>query len=198
MSQVDIPGLIRQIPTQYPFVLVDRVLEHDPGGRLVALKNVTGSEEFFEGHFPHEPVMPGVLLMESLAQAAGIWILKDAPDPSRLEVHVVGIDDAKFRRPAVPGDQLRLEVEVLHRRGPLCRVRGEVRAGEHRVAEAKLLLQVSTLEPPVVDPTARVAPEARLGAGVRVGAYAVIGPQVKIGTGTIIDAHAVVDGDTTL
>src|SRR6185503_9696369 len=71
---IDIPSLIRQIPTQYPFVLVDRVLEHEPGGRLVALKNVTGSEEFFQGHFPGAPVMPGVLLMEGLAQAAGILL----------------------------------------------------------------------------------------------------------------------------
>ena len=105
---IDIGRLIRQIPSQYPFVLVDRVIEHDPAGRLVAIKNVTGSEEFFEGHFPGAPVMPGVLLMEGLAQAAGIWLLQDASDPGRLEVHLVGIDDAKFRRPAVPGDQLRL------------------------------------------------------------------------------------------
>jgi len=132
-ESIDIASLIRQIPTQYPFVLVDRIVEHDPAGRIVAIKNVTGSEEFFEGHFPGAPVMPGVLLMEGLAQAAGIWLLKDAPDPRRLEVHVVGIDEAKFRRPAVPGDQLRLEVQVLHRRGSLCRVRGEVRSGEHRV-----------------------------------------------------------------
>jgi UDP-N-acetylglucosamine acyltransferase len=197
-TSIDIAGLIRRIPTQYPFVLVDRVVEHDPTGRLVAIKNVTGSEEFFEGHFPGAPVMPGVLLMEGLAQAAGIWLLNDAPDPGRLEVHLVGIDDAKFRRPAVPGDQLRLEVRVLHRRGALCRMRGEVRSGEHRVAEAKLLLQVATLDPPTVDPTARVAPQARLGAGVRVGAYAVVGPQVRVGAGTIVEAHAVVDGDTTL
>jgi UDP-N-acetylglucosamine acyltransferase len=197
-SSIDIAGLIRQIPTQYPFVLVDRVVEHDPAGRLVAIKNVTGSEEFFEGHFPGSPVMPGVLLMEGLAQAAGIWLLRDAPDPGRLEVHLVGIDDAKFRRPAVPGDQLRLEVRVLHRRGALCRMRGEVRSGEHRVAEANLLLQVSTLAPAFIDPTARVAAEARLGAGVRIGAYAVVGPQVRVGPGTIIEAHAVVDGDTTL
>jgi UDP-N-acetylglucosamine acyltransferase len=142
--------------------------------------------------------MPGVLLMEGLAQAAGIWLLQDAPDPGRLEVHLVGIDDAKFRRPAVPGDQLRLEVTVLHRRGALCRVRGEVRAGEHRVAEAKLLLQVATLDPPAIDPTARVAAEAQIGAGVRIGAYAVVGPQVKVGAGTIVEAHAVLDGDTTL
>lgn len=197
-TSIDIAGLVRRIPTQYPFVLVDRVIEHDPAGRLVAIKNVTGSEEFFEGHFPGAPVMPGVLLMEGLAQAAGIWLLQDAPDPRRLEVHLVGIDDAKFRRPAVPGDQLRLEVRVLHRRGTLCRVRGEVRTGEHRVAEANLLLQVSTLPPSIIDPTARVAPEAQLGPGVKVGAYAVIGPEVKIGAGTILEAHAVVDGDTTI
>ena len=193
---IDIPGLIRQIPSQYPFVLVDRVLEHDAGGRLVALKNVTGSEEFFQGHFPGQPVMPGVLLMEGLAQAAGIWILEDAPDPGRLEVHLVGIDQAKFRRPAVPGDQLRLEVRVLRRRGALCRVRGEVRAGDHRVAEANLLLQVATLPSAQVDPTARVAPQAVLGPGVRVGPYAVIGPQVRLGKGTVVEAHAVIDGDT--
>src|SRR6185436_12270862 len=120
-NSIDIAGLIRQIPTQYPFVLVDRVIEYDPAGRLVAVKVLTGSEEFFEGHFPGAPVMPGVLLMESLAQAAGIWMLKSAPDPRRLEVLVVGIDDAKFRRPAVPGDRLHLEVKVLRRRSNLCR-----------------------------------------------------------------------------
>jgi len=179
-------------------VLVDRVLEHDPSGRLVAVKNVTGSEEFFEGHFPGQPVMPGVLLMESLAQAAGIWLLHEAADPGRLEVHVVGIDDAKFRRPALPGDQLRLEVRLLHRRGPLCRMRGEVKAGEHRVAEANLLLQVAALPAPDVDPTARVAGGAVLGAGAKVGPYCIVGPQVRIGAGTILEAHVVVDGDTTI
>ena len=132
---IDLAGLIGQIPSQYQFVLVDRVLEHDREGRLVALKNVTGSEEFFEGHFPGAPVMPWVLLMEGLAQAAGIWLLKDAPDPRRLEVHVVGIDEAKFRRPVTPGDQLSLRVQMTHRRGGLCRFRGEVRTGENRVAE---------------------------------------------------------------
>jgi beta-hydroxyacyl-ACP dehydratase FabZ len=157
---VDIGRLIRQIPSQYPFVLVDRVVEHDPASGLTAVKNVTGSEEFFQGHFPGAPVMPGVLLMESLAQAAGIWLLKGAADPARAEVHVVGIDEAKFRRPVLPGDQLRIQVELLHRRGGLCRFRGEVRTQEHRVAEAKLLLQIVVLPPPEVDPTARVHPAA--------------------------------------
>jgi UDP-N-acetylglucosamine acyltransferase len=197
-AAIDVAGIVRQIPTQYPFVLVDRVVEHDPGGRLVAIKNVTGSEEFFEGHFPGAPVMPGVLLMEGLAQAAGIWLLKDSPDPRHLEVHVVGIDGAKFRRPALPGDQLRLEIKVLKRRGPLCRVRGEVRSGDNRVAEANLLLRVAQLLPPDVDPTARVAPQAVLGPGVKVGPYAVVGPLVRIGAGTVVDSHVVIDGDTEI
>lgn len=195
---IDIGRLIKQIPSQYPFVLVDRIVEHDARTGLVAVKNVTGSEDFFEGHFPGAPVMPGVLLMEGLAQAAGIWLLAQAEDPRGLEVHVVGIDEAKFRRPAVPGDRLRLEVRVLHRRGPLCRVRGEVRVGEHRVAEARLLLQVKETKATLVDATARVASGATLGPGVRIGAYAVIGPRVRIGAGSVIDSHVVIEGDTVL
>jgi UDP-N-acetylglucosamine acyltransferase len=197
-SVVDIGSLIRQIPSQYPFVLVDRVVSHDPVSGLVAIKNVTGSEEFFEGHFPGAPVMPGVLLMESLAQAAGIWLLHNAPDPGQVEVHVVGIDAAKFRRPAVPGDQLTLEVRLLRRRGALCRVRGEVRVGEHRVAEASLLLQVRAVPAPEVDPTARVAPGAVLGPGVRIGPYCVVGPHVVLGAGSRLESHVVLDGHSVL
>ena len=104
MSQsIDVGRFVRQIPHQYSLVLVDRVLEHDPATGLVATKNVTGTEDFFVGHFPGQPVMPGVLLMESLAQAAGLFLLAAASDPKHLEIQVVGIDDAKFRRPAVPG-----------------------------------------------------------------------------------------------
>lgn len=197
MATIDIGRLVRQIPSQYPFVLVDRILEHDREG-LVATKNLTGSEDFFAGHFPGAPVMPGVLLMESLAQAAGIWLLRASPDPGRVEIQVVGIDEAKFRRPVTPGDQLRLEVRLLHRRGSLCRFRGEVRAGEHRVAEARLLLQVTTLASPEIDDTARVAPGAVLEPGVKVGPYCVVGPGVRLGRGTTLDSHVVVGGDTTL
>lgn len=195
---IDVPGLLRKIPSQYPFVLVDRVLEHDKAGRLVAVKNVTGAEEFFLGHFPGAPVMPGVLLMEALAQAAGICILKAAPDPRRVEVHVVGIDEAKFRRPVLPGDQLRLEVNLVQRRSPLWRFKGEIRCGDQRVSEARLLLQVAELAPPDVDAAARVDETATLAPGVRVGAYAVIGPGVSIGAGTIVEAHANVMGPTTI
>jgi UDP-N-acetylglucosamine acyltransferase len=196
MSSGEIGRLVRQIPTQYPFVLVDRIVEHEASGRLVAAKNVSGTEDFFEGHFPGQPVMPGVLLLESLAQAAGIWILKAAPDPGRVEIRVVGIDDAKFRRPVVPGDHLRLEVTLVHRRAELCRFHGEVYVGETKVAEARLLLQEATLPPPVVDSLARVAPGARLGAGARVGPFCVVGPQVHLGPGSVLESHVVIDGDT--
>ncbi len=198
MSSGEIGRLVRQIPTQYPFVLVDRILEHDPAGRLVATKNVSGTEDFFTGHFPGQPVMPGVLLLESLTQAAGILLLKSAPDASRTEVRVVGIDDAKFRRPVVPGDHLRLEVQLVHRRGELCRFRGEVKVGDSRAAEARLLLQVATLPPPEVDSLARVAPSAVLEPGVRVGPFCLVGPQVHLGTGTVLDSHVVIEGDTRM
>ena len=196
MSAGEIGRLVRQIPSQYPFVLVDRILEHDPAGRLVAAKSVTGSEDFFEGHFPGQPVMPGVLLMESLAQAAGIWLLKAAPDPRRVEIRVVGIDEAKFRRPVVPGDQLRLEVRLVRRRGDLCRFWGEVKVGEVRAAEARLLLQVATLTAPEIDPSARVDPAALLGPAVRIGPFCVVGPRVRLGGGCILESHVVIDGDT--
>jgi UDP-N-acetylglucosamine acyltransferase len=196
MSSGEIGRLVRQLPTQYPFVLLDRILEHDPAGRLVAAKNVTGSEDFFAGHFPAQPVMPGVLILESLAQAAGIWLLKTAPDPRAVEIRVVGFDDAKFRRPVVPGDQLRLEVRLVHRRGDLVRFHGEVKVGEVRAAEVRLLLQVATLPTPDVDPLARVKAGAVLEPGVRVGPFCVIGPRVRIGRGSALDSHVVIDGDT--
>ncbi len=196
MSSGEIGRLVRQLPTQYPFVLVDRIIEHDPAGRLVAAKNVTAAEDFFAGHFPSNPVMPGVLILECLAQAAGIWLLKTAPDPRRVEIRVVGFDETKFRRPVVPGDQLVLEVRLVHRRGDLVRFHGEVRVGEARAAEARLLLQVATLPPPKVDPLARVATGAVLEPAVRVGPFCVVGEKVSLGRSTVLESNVVIDGDT--
>lgn len=141
--------------------------------------------------------MPGVLLMESLSQAAGIWLLQST-DPTRSEVLVVGIDNAKFRKPVVPGDRLELEISLIHRRGDLFRIRGEIRVGDQKVAEARLLLSLSHLRPPEVHETAIVADGATLGAGVKVGPYAVIGAGVTLGARTIVEAHVVIDGDTVL
>jgi UDP-N-acetylglucosamine acyltransferase len=196
-SDMEVGGLARRLPTRYPFVLVDRITHFDPARGLKAFKAVTGAEEFFEGHFPGAPVMPGVLLMESLAQAAGIWLLQST-DPTRSEVLVVGIDNAKFRRPVTPGDRLDLEISLIHRRGDLFRIKGEIKVGDQRVAEARLLLSVSHLRPPEVHETAIVADGAALGEGVRIGPYAVIGADVVLGANTIVEAHAVIDGDTRI
>ncbi len=198
MTTGDIGWLVSQIPTHDPFVLVDRILEHDAAGRLVAATYVTGAEDFFAGHFPEQPVMPGVLILESLAQAAGIWLLKTASDPRALEIRVVGFDDTKFRRPVVPGDQLRLEVHLERRRGDLARFRGDVKVGDARAAEARLLLQVATLPPPAVDPFARVSPGAVLEPGVRVGPFCLVGPDVRLGRGSVLDSHVVIEGDTRI
>ncbi len=196
-SELEVGGLARKLPTRYPFVLVDQITHFDAATGLRALKTVTGAEEFFEGHFPGAPVMPGVLLMESLSQAAGIWLLQST-DPTRSEVLVVGIDDAKFRKPVTPGDRLDLEISLIHRRGNLFRMKGEIRVGEQRVAEARLLLSVSHLRPPQIHETAIVAEGAKLGPDVEIGPYAVIGAAVSLGRKTVVLAHAVIDGDTHL
>jgi UDP-N-acetylglucosamine acyltransferase len=198
MRTIDIGGLARRIHSQYPFWLVDRVIEHDPSGRLVATKAVSGSEEFFLGHFPGAPVMPGVLLLEGLAQAAGIWLLEESKDPASREIQVVGIDGAKFRRPVAPGDRLVLEVQLLRRRGGLARFDGTVRVGEQRVAEAQILLQTQSQRSPLVDPSSRVAQGAILGPGVRVGPFCIVGPAVRIGAETELESHVVIEGDTTI
>lgn len=101
------------LPHRYPFLLVDRVLEIEPRKRIVAIKNVTINEEFFLGHFPGHPVMPGVLLVEGMAQAGGILLLHDSPGDRDDLIYLAGVDRARFRRPVVPGDQLRYEVEAL-------------------------------------------------------------------------------------
>ena len=130
---------IQQIlPHRYPILLVDRVLEIEPGKRIVALKNVTINEEYFLGHFPGHPVMPGVLLLEALAQAGGILLLHDMPDRHQKLLYFTGVERARFRRPVVPGDQLRLEVDVLNLRSNFCRLQARATVDGKVAAEAVL------------------------------------------------------------
>ena len=115
MSSMDIQQILRKLPHRYPFLLVDRVLSIEPGKAIRALKNVTINEPFFSGHFPHRPVMPGVLIIEALAQAAGLLSFK-TPELNLTKgsiFYFAGIDNARFKRPVLPGDQLRLEAEIL-------------------------------------------------------------------------------------
>ncbi len=136
---VDIRGILNTIPHRYPFVLVDRVLEMEKGKRIVALKNVTINEPFFQGHFPGVPVMPGVLIIEALAQAGAVLLLHDTPERDRGLFYFGGIDGARFRRAVVPGDQLVLRLEVLKLRARTAKLRGEAFVDGTLAAEAEIL-----------------------------------------------------------
>jgi beta-hydroxyacyl-ACP dehydratase FabZ len=136
---IDAAGILDAIPHRYPFLLVDRVIELEPGRRIVAVKNVTFNEPFFPGHFPGAPVMPGVLIVEAMAQAGAVLLLHAMDDRARKLVYFTGIDHARFRRPVGPGDQLRLTLEVLNLRSRTCKMRGTAEVDSQRVAEAEIL-----------------------------------------------------------
>ncbi len=134
------PKEIQEIlPHRYPFLLVDRILELDLGKRVVGIKNVTINEPFFAGHFPGHPIMPGVLILEAMAQVGGFLLMSslDARGEKKL-LYFTGIDNARFRRPVVPGDQIRFELKILQRRLQVCRMKGEAYVDGKLVAAAEL------------------------------------------------------------
>ena len=144
MSAMDIHEILQYLPHRFPFLMVDRVEEVEPGKRIVAIKNVTINEPFFPGHFPNRPVMPGVLILEAMAQVAAILSFKTAgtkPDANSV-YYFVGIDNARFKRPVEPGDQLRLDVHVLRTIKGIWKFAGKASVGEHIVAEAELMCTV--------------------------------------------------------
>ncbi|MHB0968288.1 MAG: 3-hydroxyacyl-ACP dehydratase FabZ [Thermoanaerobaculia bacterium] len=137
MSTLSIQEILKLLPHRYPMLLVDRVLEMGPG-RIVGLKNVSVNEPFFQGHFPGVPVMPGVLIVEAMAQCGALLFLHDIPDREKKLFYFGGIDKARFRKPVVPGDQLILELSVLQKRANTVRLHGVARVNESIVAEAEL------------------------------------------------------------
>jgi beta-hydroxyacyl-ACP dehydratase FabZ len=138
-----ITEIMKFLPHRYPFLLVDRIVELEPEKRIVGLKNVTINEPFFQGHFPGAPVMPGVLMVEAMAQVAGVMIYRDLPDREKKLIYFTGIENARFRRPVVPGDQLRIEMELLSRRNNFGKMNGRATVDGKLVAEAVVMFAIA-------------------------------------------------------
>jgi UDP-N-acetylglucosamine acyltransferase len=187
---VQIASAVDHLSVRYPSLLIDDIAELDPGRRIVAMKNVTVNEEFFQGHFPGTPLMPGVLMIESFTQVVTLLL-------PHARVTLRGVDNAKFRKQVVPGDRLRLEVSLGRRRGDIVRAIAVAAVEGQTVAEAELVLAVSECNAQI-DPSAHVAPTARIGQGSVVGPHAVIGPDVVLGRNVRVGASAVIDGYTTI
>jgi 3-hydroxyacyl-[acyl-carrier-protein] dehydratase len=153
MSTLDIRAILEHLPHRYPFLLVDRVLELEKGKRIVAIKNVTINEPFFVGHFPHVPVMPGVLIIEALAQAAGILSFQTMGRVSDANsvYYFVGIDGARFKRPVGPGDQVRLEVEIVRISRSIWKYAGKATVDGNVAAEAELMCTLRQIDPVAPD-----------------------------------------------
>lgn len=200
---INIPETLERLCYRYPSPLVDAVTEHEPGKRMVAVKNVSVSEEFFQGHFPGTPLMPGVLMIETLAQVATLLLMHGREGASGDRVFLRGVDNAKFRKSVVPGDRLRLEVSLGQRRAQIARANAAAYIDDTLVAEAELVMGLiggadAVADRPMIDPTAVVHPAARIGAGTRVEPHAVIGEHVKIGRNCRIGASAVIGGFTEI
>jgi 3-hydroxyacyl-[acyl-carrier-protein] dehydratase len=135
---LDVNDIMQLLPHRYPFLLVDRIVEIDPGKKIVGLKNVTINEPFFPGHFPGHPVMPGVLIIEAMAQTAAILVYNSSDDNKGKITYFVGIDNTKFRKPVVPGDQLRLELEVIGCRRGIYTFAGKAYVDGKLVTESEL------------------------------------------------------------
>lgn len=160
---LDINAIQKILPHRYPFLMVDAIEEIDPGRRIVGIKNVTLNEWFFQGHFPGQPVMPGVLIIESMAQIGGVLLLADIPDRGSKLIYFVAIDNARFRKPVIPGDQLRSELTVAAIRATFCKLEGRATVNGELVAEATMMCKLidPSVEPLVAAPAGKVPASTR-------------------------------------
>ncbi len=198
------------LPHRYPFLLIDRVVEFEPAKRLVAIKNVTMNEPFFQGHFPGLPIMPGVLVIEAMAQAGAIIMLTEMPDRKTKLAVFTGIEKAKFRRQVTPGDQLRIEVEVLAFKSRVGRMEAKALVDGKVACQATLTCAIvprvrdtgtvsgGSGDSVSIHPSAIVAPGARVPDSCTVGPYSIIGPHVVLGENCTLISHVVLDGRTRI
>ena len=144
---MDINEIQKLLPHRYPFLMVDGILEIERLKRIVGIKNVSINEYYFQGHFPGKPVMPGVLIIEAVAQTGGLLLLLDVPDRDNKLLYFVAVDGVRFRRPVVPGDQLRIEVKVLNWRGDFCKLEGRATVDGQLAAEGTVMCKMIDREP---------------------------------------------------
>jgi len=196
VSSSPLPQVLDRLSYRYPSLFVDDIVEYEPGRRILAVKNVSVNEDFFQGHFPGSPLMPGVLMIETLAQAATLLLLQGEEGPG-LRARLRGVENAKFRRQVVPGDRLTLEVTLDRRRGSIVRAQAAASVEGEVVAEAELVM-VLTEEATAIHPTAIVQPGAQIGEGTVIGPHALIGPHVTIGRRCRVGASTVIDGYTEI
>tara|TARA_B100000029_G_C17578692_1_gene958937 strand:+ start:146 stop:604 length:459 start_codon:yes stop_codon:yes gene_type:complete len=137
-----IEDILKIVPHRYPFVLIDRIIDYRPGDKLTAIKNVTFNEHFFQGHFPNQPVMPGVLILESMAQAGAFLVLNTVENPLDKNMFFTGVSDSKIRAPVTPGDQLRLEMTLVKMKLTAIRLKGEAYVENKLVAQATIMANV--------------------------------------------------------
>ena len=142
MAEMDIQEILKHLPQRYPILMIDRVLQCEPGKRILALKNVSANEPYFQGHFPGRPIMPGVLILEAMAQAAGLIFASSPNRPENVIYYYAGIDDARFKRPVLPGDQLELEVTLERFMRGIGKFSCVARVGADVAAEATILCAV--------------------------------------------------------
>ena len=150
---MDVVEIQKILPHRYPFLFVDAIVEMERLKSIVSVKNVTINEAYFQGHFPGAPVMPGVLIIESMAQTGGLLLLQEVPDRKNKLLYFAAVDGARFRRPVVPGDQLRVEMKVLNWRGDFCKLEGRATVDGQLAAEATLMCKMVDRDP-VEAPTA--------------------------------------------
>ena len=142
---IDLQGIMDLLPHRYPLLLVDRILDFEPKTWIRGIKNISFNEQIFQGHFPSRPVFPGVYIVEAMAQTGGCLLMREFEDRARKVIYFMGIDNVKFRKPVVPGDQLVMEVKVIQLKSRICKMRGEAFVDGQKVAEAEFMSMLMDL-----------------------------------------------------